>query len=51
VDELKAKVYDLAKADSLLKGLVINPFTGTMCQLSAVILQARKAAEARAEEA
>jgi hypothetical protein len=48
VDELKTKVYDLAKADSLLKGLVINPFTGTMCQLSAVITQARKEAEQRA---
>jgi hypothetical protein len=51
VAELKAKVYDIAKADSLLKGLVVNPFTGTMCPLSAVITQARKAAEQRDADA
>jgi hypothetical protein len=47
VGELKTQVYDIAKAESLLKGLVINPFTGTMVQLSTVITQARKEAEAR----
>jgi len=50
VAELKAKVYDIAKESSLLKGLVVNPFTGTMCQLSAVITQARKEAEQRDQQ-
>jgi ERF superfamily len=49
VVDLKEKVYDIAKAESLLKGLVINPFDASMCQLSVVITQARKEAEQRAQ--
>lgn len=49
VAELKAKVYDLAKAESLLNGLVINPFDASLGQLSAVITMARKEAEARTQ--
>lgn len=51
VADLKAKVYDVAKNNSLLNGLVINPFDASMCKLSVVITHARKEAEQRAADA
>ena len=50
LDELKGQVYEVARGERLLKAMVINPWTGTMVQLSTVITYARKTIEDRSEE-
>jgi hypothetical protein len=51
LDELKNQVYETARGERLLKGLVVNPWTGGMVQLSTVITHARKLVEDRLKEA